>query len=265
MARLRVLCASFLFAGLSTVCLGQLSIDTIGLKETIDFTGFDGSGFTSTPGAGQLDSDNWQILGLQSGNTVFGGTYTTGSYANGTSSGAVSAEGIYAFDVGGSNGIALGVQPDPNDFTPGSLTLRLQNNTGTTLSGIDVEYDYFIFNDTARSNSITFSYSLDNSNYVSVPSLDRASTATADPGPVTWTSELALNATIGGLALGAGNELFLRWSSDRVGGGGSTDDQIAIDNIGITAIPEPRTYALFLGALAILIAATRKKGSNAKH
>lgn len=246
---------------LSAASFAQLSINNVGVTETIDFTGFTGSGFTSSPGAGQLNSNEWQVTGLQAGDTTFGGTFTSGTYAAGTSSGAVTGEGIYAFNVGGANGATLGVQPDPNDFTPGSLVLRIQNNTNTTLSGFEIEYDLFIFNDTARSNALNFAYSSDNINYTSIGSLDRSSTATADSSP-SWTSELSLKATISNISLSDGEVFYLSWMSDRVGGGGPTDDQIAIDNIGVTAIPEPSSFAFVLGTFILVLTIRNRRKSR---
>ncbi|MBN1217568.1 MAG: hypothetical protein JXM69_01465, partial [Anaerolineae bacterium] len=124
---------------------------------TEEFTGFTGSGFDPNPGVGQLDSDIWSVTGLSDGDLLFGDSQTTGDFARGPSAGGVTTGGVYAFDVGGNT--ILGVQPGGTDFTPGEIILRLQNNTGSTITQLDVSYDIWYRNDQPRANSLNFSYS----------------------------------------------------------------------------------------------------------
>ena len=108
------------------------------------FTDFTGSGFASSPAAGQLDSDLWRAIGLSDGTGTFGGTHTTGDFARGLGpvtapTGGVTTGGVYAFDVGNGGGdTGLGIQADDTDFTPGSFELRLVNTTGSTISKLEV-------------------------------------------------------------------------------------------------------------------------------
>ena len=60
--------------------------DLTGTTQTIDFTGFDGSGFAPAPAAGQLDSDDWRVTGFSAGSGTFGGTHTTNDFARGAKS-----------------------------------------------------------------------------------------------------------------------------------------------------------------------------------
>jgi len=55
---------------------------------------------------GQLNSNSWVVLTLNSNNAAFGATETTGDMARGTSTGGVSTGGIYAFQT--STGNSLG-------------------------------------------------------------------------------------------------------------------------------------------------------------
>ena len=70
----------------------------------------------------------------------FGGSYTTGDFARDSSSGGVVSGGFYAFDVGSSN-YSFGIQPGGSDWTPGTVTLRIQNKTGSALAKLNVQYD----------------------------------------------------------------------------------------------------------------------------
>ncbi|MBZ8181342.1 PFE-CTERM domain-containing protein [Oscillatoria salina] len=228
----------------------SFGITTLGSPETINFNSFNGSGFSPNPTAGQLDSDDWAITGLSDGNLTYGGTGTTGDFARGTSTGGVTTGGIYAFDVGGGN-IALGIQPVGADFTPGTITLRLENNTGNTINNLAISYDIFAYNDQPRANSLNFSYSSDDSSYTNVPLLDFTSTEAA--GTPSWISN-PRSTTINSLSLTSGNFFYLRWTGDDVSGAGSRDE-FALDNISITATgaatPVPFEFSPGLGLLIL--------------
>ena len=194
-----------------------------------DFQSFDGSGFAPTPTGGQLDSDAWRATGFSDGNGTFGGTFTSGDFARGADvNGGVSTGGVYAFDTGGSNSI-LGIQPGGSDFTPGTITLRLTNTTGSTLTSLDVAYDIFFNNDQPRANSLNFAFSTDDVTYTSVSALDFTTPEAAAAG---FQSE-SLSATISGLSIADGSDVFLQWQGDDVSGSGSRDEY-GIDNVVIT-------------------------------
>ena len=125
---------------------------------------------------GMLDSDDWAIAGFSDGDLPFGGSWTIGDYARGTSLGGVATGGIYAFDTGGGD-IMLGVQPVSTDFNPGTMTFRFLNLTGTTLSELDLSYNIWTNNDGDRASSLNFSFSVDDSTYVNIPALDFATPA----------------------------------------------------------------------------------------
>ena len=200
---------------------------------------FDGSGFTTSPATGQLDSDAWESTGLSDGALNYGGSETSGDYARGTSSGGVTSGGFYSFDTGGSNN-TLGTQGTGSDFTPGTITLRAQNQTGVTVTAADLAYLVYVYNDQGRSSTFDFSYSTDDSSYTDVIALDLTTDATADGSP-TWVSN-SKSTNITGLSIADGDYLYLRWSSADVGGSGSRDE-IALDDIDLKFNPAvPTTY-----------------------
>lgn len=51
----------------STVIRADAVLSGTGVFTTIDFAGFDASGFVPTPAAGQFDSDTWRVTGLSDG------------------------------------------------------------------------------------------------------------------------------------------------------------------------------------------------------
>ncbi len=196
----------------------------------IDFTGFNGSGFAPVPAAGQLDSDNWQLDNLSDGDLSFGETQTTDDFARGSSTGGVTTGGIYAFNVDGVGNIALGLQPGGSDMTPGALTLRIQNNTGNTITSLSIDYDVYINNDQPRSNSFNFEHSSDNNSFIAEASLDLISPEADDM----LGFEINMRTISITVNIPNGDFYYLSWTTDDDSGSGSRDE-FAIDNITIQA------------------------------
>lgn len=205
-----------------------------------NFQAFTGSGLTPAPAAGQLDSTIFRVTGLSDDSDfMFGESQTGGDFARGSSTGNVSAGGIYAFEVGKGN-VALGIQPGGSDFTPGTVDIRLVNTTGSILTSVDVAYQVLFLNNENRSNSLNFSWSTDDSSYTPVPALDFATPGAEDASPF-W-DLVDRSTTINGLSIPPDGELFLRWSGDDVSGSGSRDEY-GLDNILVTG-PPPSDIAL---------------------
>lgn len=236
---LAILSMGFLSAGFVNAAL---SISSFNATTTIRFSSFTGAGFSATPTPGQLDSNDWKVLGMSDEGPPpsFGGEYTTGDWARGSNTGGgVTTGGVYAFNVGPGN-IALGVQPGGSDFTPGSFVLRIQNNTGSTVSSWNLSYDLFVRNDQARSNSLNWEWSTDDTNYTSLSTYNSVETADAS---LPWSN--VQSPSVNGLnaAVSDGAFLYLRWIGADVSGSGSRDE-FAIDNISITAVPEAAAPAI---------------------
>ena len=113
-------------------------------------------GFAPAPAAGQLDSDLWIVTGLSDGVMTFGDTRTTGDFARGVSSGAVGIGGVYAFNTGLNR--ILGVQPGTDDFTPGTIRLRLVNTSTSAQTTLHVAYKIWYRNDQDRSSYLHLAY-----------------------------------------------------------------------------------------------------------
>ena len=231
---------SFLTVAFSIATQAQWSVTALGVtNDTITFDAtfsgvnngaFAGDGLTSTPAAGQLDSDGWKFNGFSQGNTSFGGSYTSGDYAKGGSSGGVFSGGLYSFEVSPGDS-ALGVQPTGSDWTPGDMILMVINNSGEDVDSIYLSYDLYINNNEARGNSFNFGWNINNSNsFNNVPALNETSLQ-ASQGSVLWVAfnkETTINST-----LNDGDTLYLAWSGADVNGSGSRDE-FALDNIVVT-------------------------------
>lgn len=193
-----------------------------------------GSGFATAPAAGQLDADAWATSGLSDGAKAFTVVNTGGDHARGNTTGGVTTGGLYAFSVSGD--VGYGWQPGGSDATPGSLTLHIVNNTGATVTSIDVSYNLIEFNDQGRSNSLNFSHDGTGTNASSgltnlVGALDYTTTEVAAGTPA-WVTT-ARSTSITGLSLANGASYYLRWATDDVAGSGSRDE-LGIDDVSVT-------------------------------
>lgn len=207
------------------------ALDLNGTAIHLDFTGMAGAGFLPNPGVGQLDSDDWAITGFSDGDLNFGDTAVAGDYARGSSLGNVTTSGIYGFIVAAGDS-SLGVQPGSTDFTPGTITLRVQNATGSPIQELRVDFVVQVLNNAGFATSVSFSHSADGVNFTAIPALDVVTPAVADGSPI-WMG-VPRQTNLGGLELQVGEPYFLRWSSDDASGSGSRDE-IALDDITIVA------------------------------
>ncbi len=238
-AVLLVLCVALLVVPDGAVA--QISLPTEGTTVSRDFDSFAGNGFSPSPSTGQLNSNAFIATGLSDGDLSFGDTNTSGDFARGTSGGGVTAGGIYAFETA-SGDFSLGVQPSGPDFTPGTFVAQYQNETGGTITSIDLAYDVKIRNNASRASSVTAAYALGTcgslppgDDFSDLSGLDVTTPEAADETPA-WTTT-ARSATPS-VDLPADDCLFLRFRSDDVSGGGSRDE-IALDNLSVTPAQAP--------------------------
>jgi len=232
----------------NTIMWGQLQIVAANTPYLINFDAtvsgvnegqYAGTGFTPNPTAGQLNSNAFATTGMSDGSSVFGGTNLIGDFARSTSFGNVITGGFYAFEVSLGNR-AFGFQPGSSDFTPGSVTLRLQNQTGTTIETLRLSYTVYVRNDQGRSNNVNFSYSADNISFTQQPLLEIISPIAADGSPQ-WVAH-TYTVIVGMEALANNDFYYLRWDSDDNGGSGSRDE-FAIDDIQLTANPDDLVFS----------------------
>ncbi len=194
---------------------------------------------TASPAANQLDSDIWAFSATSNTDSVsstFGNNYINGE---GLNTGGVSTEGVYAFDNGaGLRGI--GPQGDDTRWSPGNLTIKLRNDTGTTIEQLRVEWDYLLYNDqTGRRSSQLLISSTDNTGSYAAPFGGSVLTQDQPQGTLSWLNiarDVTFNASIA-----AGNDYYLRWSFDDLAGSAGTGvdrDEIGIADLRITPLAE---------------------------
>jgi hypothetical protein len=222
---------------------GQVSLTSIGSAVTIDFStavsGVCSTNVSSTlgsalmaasPAVGQLDADAWAVVADGA---------TTGAAAS--FPGSLSAN-FTTFTSAGSSNTGLGMSnissdrefailPSGSSATPGSLTLRITNNTGITLNELVIAYNIRAFNDQGRANKVEFWYSSTNaaSSYSEHTASEFTSTETASSTFETASRSI----TLSGLSVTNGSSYFIRWFFDDVSGSGSRDE-FFLDDISIT-------------------------------
>lgn len=198
---------------------------------------FLGTGSSLTPNDGQLDANAWGFTGFSDGDVDFGvGSDAIADYTKGASTGSVTSGGLYAFDVAGDgSNHAIGVQPTGTDFSPGSIRLKVVNNSGVAVNSVNVAYNLYVNNDADRSSTISGSYSIDNSTYIAASGLAHTTTEVNDAnGWVAYAKETSIFFTT---PLANGSAMYLAWIGDDFSGSGSRDE-IALDDVTVTFNPD---------------------------
>jgi hypothetical protein len=194
---------------------------------------FTGAGFQLSPSAGQLNSSAFAITGFSDGDLAFDGTQTSADYTRGTTAVTQTSAGVYAFTVGASDN-GLGFKGTAAEFTPGHVTLRVQNKTGVTATSMTIAYKVYVLNSQGRSSTFHLSHSPNNSSYTDEPSVNTYSVDAADGAP-TWRPYIRV-ITITGLSVANNGFYYFRWTSDDLGGSGSRDE-FALDDIRLVVNP----------------------------
>ncbi|MGB3088975.1 MAG: fibronectin type III domain-containing protein, partial [Chitinophagaceae bacterium] len=190
---------------------------------------FNGANINTSGSSGSLNSNAWAINDIAStGAATFGTTYPLGTGLQ--NPGLSTASNFFGMNIGLGN-VALGIQPTAAYFSPGNVTLRIQNRTGSVLTKLNLSYILYVVNDQARSNSFNFAYSTDNSLYNNQATLDYTSTVAIQN---TDLRAQYRSTEITGLSIPDQGFIYLRWYGDDVAGGGSRDE-FALDDIDIIA------------------------------
>ncbi|HET8839345.1 MAG TPA: T9SS type A sorting domain-containing protein [Flavobacteriaceae bacterium] len=205
--------------------------------ENVNFGEFKGLGFVpnNIEGSeipGTLDSDTWEVQGMSDGNLNFGDSSSSGDFARGLSSVPVGIGGIYSFEVYPDENI-LGIQANTADATPGSIGMRVQNKTGTTITSLKIEYVAYTYNDQPGSGYFSMSHSADHSTFTEILQSNIITPNAPSPSP-TWVVQ-NMSFKITGLNIAVNEFYYVRWNIKNTGVGEL--DQFGIDDISFTANP----------------------------
>jgi len=218
-------------------------IDFDDTVEGVNTNAFQGAGLSAASESGALVSNAWAISGFSDGSLNFGADSAEDSdFDRGTSDGNETEAGLYAFETAADN-FSLGIKPGTGDFVPGSVTLKIQNQTGAALTSLNIGYKIYQYNNTNSATNFNFSYSTNNTTYVDVPGMVVSSAAAADAVP-SWKGSYRVT-TITGLNIPANQYAYIRWSGATLSGSGSFD-AFAIDDVALVANPAT-TFVPFAG------------------
>jgi len=229
---------------------GPLALTAIDKPTRLNFRGFRAGGFDADPALGQLDSDAIALFGASDGNVGFGQTATNGDFARGPSSGSESTGGVYAFDTSkptdldnGYGDYARGLQATSTDFSPGTVYVCYENQTGTAINdGADIAYDLWTLNDTDRSRRVAVKYDVgascqtDGDDALGFNDSGLAFTVEESAGASTWNrNEQSVSIPAG---VPTGEFLTLAFVTTDEGGSGASPE-IALNDVSVT----PRSSA----------------------
>jgi mucin-19 len=236
-----------LFLGMN-VGWGQLSITSTGTAFTQNFDAF-GSSATATLPAGFRVNGNGAAPSWTTGTTTTtaaAGTSGTGALT-GTSSG-----GTYNF----ANGVtasatdrALGFLTSGSFASPNSIILRFTNNTGVTVTNLNITFDYEKYRAGTRAWNLTFFHGSAVNPTTAATAGDQAYAVDGANAVVNPPTTISKTVSITGLSIANGTDYYIKWTS--TGLAGNTNSQgIALDNFSITATAAASPIISSTGTLA---------------
>ena len=224
------LCLAVAF--MASVAGASLIISDFNVAVVEDFENWDGLS----------DPDNWTI---------------SGPALKGQGRGSETAGGIYSYGSAGSSDHALGYLPT-TAYANATLALSLVNDTGSTIEALDLSFDAeqwrMVLNGRVSTWTVSIVVGGESEAVLYTPawSTDNSgATGMRDGNHPDYST--TLSASVTSLHIADQEEFQLIWRSTRGSGSGSSQG-FAIDNINITAIPEPSTLsliALFAGVLLL--------------
>jgi uncharacterized repeat protein (TIGR02543 family) len=225
----------------STFSIGQVNITTLGSASTENFNGMASSGTATLPTGFKVNtSANWST-----GTTVT--TQAAGTSGTGILSGS-SSGGTYNFANGvtaSSTDRALGFLNSGGFSSPRSVLFAFTNNTGSTVTSIDISFDFEKYRSGSRAFNWTFFHGA-TATAVSTAASSGDQSYSADANNTTISNPPATTSksfSVTGLSIATGSTYYLCWTYTGVGGS-SNGQGIGIDNFSITlngappAIPE---------------------------
>lgn len=226
------------------------SITSFGTPFTENFDGM-GSSATATLPAGFKIGTDWATG--TTATTLAYGTTGAGAVTGSSGGGTINwANGITATSTDRS----LGFLNSGSFTSPRSIVLKISNNTGATISALDISFDYEKSRSGTRQFDWTFFHGGTSAPATAATAGDQSYPADANNTTISnppLTTSKTVNLT--GLSIANGTDYYLRWTF--TGLGGSTNGQgIGIDNFSITATASGATAPVLTTPTATAITTT---------
>jgi hypothetical protein len=258
---------------LASVAAQTLSYSSVGSTYSQDFNSLttNSTVTNSTGGVIFAFNDSTQINATNMAGW-YGEAASKTVYTNGSGGASATTGAFYDFAVAGAQPItneALGLQTT-TATGPEIFGLVISNTTGMTLTNFTIDYnaEYWHNGTATTAKTLAFGYIVGGGS--TLPTISTNGTITPASGSYVHDATLdytqAGTGTAGALdGHAAGNNtdetdtlsvswapnttLWLVWS---VGSNNAQSPGLAIDNVTFSAVPEPSSYALFLGGIALL-------------
>lgn len=258
-----------------TVSMAVIGLLSMGAAQAVSLTS---SGYTqnfdSMGAAGTAPPTDWRVLVGESGTANNTWTTALGIIANGATGSVASmiaAPGALTAataPTGNNNNgynaaVSAGTATDrilataPTTVSGAALELTLSNATGFDFNAVSVSYDIVRFTAASSANELP-GYRL----FFSLGGGSWTNAATLSPTLATLPNTVGVSAISGTIALGgtvgSGQTLLLRWVDDNAVAT-SPDQIIGLNNVSITAVPEPGSLAMLLAGMSVLGWLVRRK------
>ncbi|MFL5745261.1 MAG: cadherin-like beta sandwich domain-containing protein, partial [Niastella sp.] len=230
----------------------QRLINSTGTAVTENFDGMGTSATATLPtgfkvGSG-VGATDWST-GLTA-TTAAGGTTGTGVLVTGSAGGAYNfANGVTATATDRALGFITSGSGTTGYQSPRSIILAITNNTGSTIGGLTINFDYEKYRTSQnREFDWTFFHGSNSSPAISAAAGDQAYPAdnTTTNAVVNPPTTITKTVTLTGLSIAPGANYYLRWTLTGVGGS-ANGQGIGIDNFSITATAAVSTVVTLSG------------------
>lgn len=239
---LRLILGSVALFAFAVVSLqAQISIAALNSAVTQNFNSIGTSTTATLP-------TNW-LMSPQSGGASPTWGAGVSAVTQGASSGTPTAGGRYNWGLGSdTSDRAIGFMTSGGYSSPNSVMAYFQNNTGSTITSLTINYDIERYRINTAAASVSMFYSLNGTSWTAIS--NSTSTFSTGSSSYTFSSPTTDNKSISltGLGINTSSSIYLRWNFDTTG---SNSQGLGLDNVSVTAIPEPSTYAAIFGALAL--------------
>jgi hypothetical protein len=243
----------------ATTLMSVISLTSLGTTYTENFNGMGTSGTATTPNGIRIGTDHSTAL---TSTTLAYGNSGTGVVTSTSSGGAINwADG----ETGSSNDRALGFLTTTSYTSPRSIVLAFKNNTGSTITNVQISWNYEKYRSGTRELNWTFFHGSSSSpstaatdgdqNYPS----DAANTTIYSPS-----SNTAKSVLLTGLSIADGATYYLRWAYTGVGGSTNAQgvgiDDLIIKPCGTVSAPTASNQA-FCSAISPTVASLTATGT----
>jgi len=217
----------------TAVSWGQVSITSTGTAFTQNFDTMGSGGTAALPTGFRLNATAIWSSGTTA-TTQAGGTSGTGALTSSSTGGSYNfANGVTA----SSTDRAVGFLTSSSFGSPRAIIYAFTNNTGATITGLNIAYNYEKYRTGSRAFNFTFVHGSSASTALSTSATEGDQAYAADGGNavVNPPTSVSKSFSLTGLSIANGSTYYLAWNYAGVGGGTNAQG-LGLDNFSITAV-----------------------------